>query len=298
MKAAPLSAVILAYNEEVNIRKTLESLSGWVGEIWLVDSGSSDATTRIARGYTENVVDHPYTDHASQWTWALAQLPLAHEWVLLVDSDFVFTPHLRDLITVALDRVDPAVAGFYVMHRYVFRGKPICFGGTKKWWLRVVRRGATAIDRSEMVDFRVIAAGRTERLSGLVLEDNLKEYDIDFWIDKHQKFSSRMAIEEVLRREGALNWAISPNLFGNPDERIVWLKQKWYGLPLYVRPLLYFLYRFFLRLGFLDGVQGAIFHFLQGFWFRLIVDIKMAKIYESLRSGQSTLEDMRRDFLR
>jgi hypothetical protein len=70
-------------------------------------------------------------------------------------------------------------------------------------------------------------------------------------------------------------WAISPSLFGTPDQRILWLKQRWYGMPLYIRPFLYFFYRYVVRCGFLDGKEGFIFHFLQGFWYRLLVDIKL-----------------------
>ena len=66
-----------------------------------------------------------------------------------------------------------------------------------------------------------------------------------------------------------------PSLFGTPDQRILWLKERWYGMPLYVRPFIYFFYRYILRLGFLDGKEGFVFHFLQAFWYRLLVDMNL-----------------------
>ena len=67
-------------------------------------------------------------------------------------------------------------------------------------------------------------------------------------------------------------------IFGAPDRRTAYLKQVWRGLPLYVRPCLYVFYRYVLRLGFLDGKQGFIFHVLQGFWYRLLVDINLDEL--------------------
>src|SRR5512133_1038975 len=67
-------------------------------------------------------------------------------------------------------------------------------------------------------------------------------------------------------------------IFGSPDERVLWMKGIWERLPLYVRPCLYFFYRYVVRLGFLDGRQGFVFHVLQGFWYRLLVDINLEEL--------------------
>lgn len=143
-----------------------------------------------------------------------------------------------------------------------------------------------------MVDFRLVVDGPTGYLSGAILEHNLKEDDIDFWIDKHQKFSTRMAIEEVLRRSGYVRWSISPRLFGTTDEQMAWLKSRWYRMPLFVRPFVYFAYRYFVRLGCLDGLNGFVFHFLQAFWFRLIVDLKMSDIYRRVAAGELSIDQL------
>jgi len=118
-----------------------------------------------------------------------------------------------------------------------------------------------------------------------LIEENHKEDDITFWIDKHNRYASRLAEEDRRRAGHAPARPIAPALFGSPDQRILWLKNLWSRLPLYARPLLYFIYRYFLRLGFLDGKQGFIFHFLQGFWFRLLVDIKLDEARTHAPSG-------------
>ena len=91
-------------------------------------------------------------------------------------------------------------------------------------------------------------------------------------------FPIRLAVEEELRRAKLLKWESKPKYFGNSDERVMWMRDQWLKLPLFVRPFIYFVYRYFIRLGFLDGLGGFLFHFLQGFWLRLIVDWKIRQI--------------------
>jgi hypothetical protein len=101
-----------------------------------------------------------------------------------------------------------------------------------------------------------------------------------------------MAIEEALRRAGRVRWNVHPRLFGNPDERSIWFKSRWYSLPLFVRPLLYFGYRYVWKLGFLEGANGFLFHFLQAFWFRLVVDVKLFDLERQIASGHVKIEDL------
>jgi hypothetical protein len=150
------------------------------------------------------------------------------------------------------------------------------------------------VEGGEFVDFRYKVKGAVGFLRGHILENNVKENSLDFWIDKHQKFASRMAAEEALRRAGRLRWALDARLLGNPDERLIWFKCRWYSLPLFVRPFLYFAYRYVWRRGFLDGRTGLLFHFLQAFWFRLIVDVKLFDLEQRIASGEVSLDDLER----
>jgi hypothetical protein len=170
------------------------------------------------------------------------------------------------------------VNGLFVRRRQIFRGHWIRHGGYyPKWQLKVFRHALTSCDDQEF-DYRYYVEGATGKLRHDILEDNRKEWDIAFWITKHNKFARECAEEEVLRRGGALAWRTRPEVFGNPDQRVLWLKEYWYRLPLYARPFFYFFYRYFIKLGFLDGKQGFIFHFMQAFWFRLLVDIHVEQL--------------------
>jgi hypothetical protein len=108
-----------------------------------------------------------------------------------------------------------------------------------------------------------------------LIEANRKEDDISFWIEKHNWYAKKLAVEEFRRRNGQRHDPISASWTGNPDQRTLRMKMLWLHMPLYLRPFLYFGYRYFLRLGFLDGKEGAIFHFMHAFWFRMLVDINL-----------------------
>jgi glycosyltransferase involved in cell wall biosynthesis len=273
----PITAIVLTHNEEANLEPCLASLAGWVGEVWVVDSGSTDGTLGIAERFGARVAHHPFETHARQWKWALESLPAAHAWVLGLDADQRVTPELaRELAERFATTDGPAgIDGMFVKRRQIFRGKWIRHGGYyPKYLLKLFRRGAVAFDEADLMDHHFYVAGPTARLRHDIVEDNRKERDIAFWIDKHNRYARLHAREERLRRGGAA-WALEPRLTGNPDQRVAWLKQRWYRMPLFVRPALYFVLRYFFQLGFLDGKQGFVFHFLHAFWYRLLVDIHL-----------------------
>jgi hypothetical protein len=102
------------------------------------------------------------------------------------------------------------------------------------------------------------------------------------------RYAEVFAQEEAQRRREGVAWKTTPAFFGTPDQRVLWLKRLFFRLPLYVRPGIYFCYRYFVLLGFLDGKQGAIFHFMQAFWFRLVWDIRLEEILDASPVGQDT----------
>jgi hypothetical protein len=138
------------------------------------------------------------------------------------------------------------------------------------------RTGKGFSDISENMDHRFIVAEPTlVWKQGHILEENLKENEISFWIAKHNRYSDLVAEEEIERMQALRKQTINPNFFGSPNERKAQVKKIWWSLPRYWRPFFYFFYRMIFKLGILDGKNGVIFHFLQGFWFRLVIDIKI-----------------------
>jgi glycosyltransferase involved in cell wall biosynthesis len=276
---APIAAIILTHNEEDNLGPCLASLAGWIGELFVVDSGSTDATRAIAERHGARALDHSFETHARQWLWALGHVPFGHEWVLALDADQRVTPELREEIVTlfagggaALD----GVHGLYLNRRQIFRGRWIRHGGYyPKHLLKLFRRGQVRIDEGDLIDHHFYVTGPTRVLRHDLVEDNAKERDIGFWTDKHNRYATLQARVELSRRGHA---PVAARLWGTPDERTAWMKRLWDRLPLYVRPFLYFVYRYVLRFGFLDGKEGFVFHFLQAFWYRLLVDIKLDEL--------------------
>jgi glycosyltransferase involved in cell wall biosynthesis len=285
----PISIIILTYNEEQNIADCLLNLAGWAGEVFVVDSGSTDGTLGIVEEFGAAIIHHPFETHARQWAWALANVPYTNAWIFGLDADQRVTPELRDELAQLFGECQAQLAGIdglYVKRRQIFRGSWIRHGGYyPKYLLKLFRPGAVQIDERDLIDHHFYVAGRTARLQHDIVEDNRKERDIAFWIAKHNRYATLHAREEQLRRRDSQAWPIRAALFGSPDQRVIWLKSCWYRLPLYIRPFIYFFYRYVLRLGFLDGKQGFIFHFLQGFWYRLLVDIHLDELMRAADHG-------------
>ncbi len=274
--SCPLSVVILTLNEETNLPVCLASVGDWVQQVFVVDAGSSDRTREIAEESGAVVVEHPFETHAAQWRWALENLPIRTDWILALDADQRVTPQLAHelchLDPAALDGVD----GLYINRRQCFRDHWIRHGGYyPKYLLKMFRRGKVVIDPADLVDHHFYIPGPVKKLHHDLIEANKKEDDISFWIEKHNRYATLLAREEFHWRRTLRETAIEPSLIGSPDQKSLALKHLWRRMPLYVRPFLYFVYRYFFRGGFLDGKEGAIFHFLQAFWFRLLVDIKL-----------------------
>lgn len=296
-KPLPITAIVLTFNEEVNIESCLNSVLGWCQEIIVVDSGSTDKTLEICQRYTEHIYEHPFRGFFEQWDWSLKNLPVTHDWVIPLDADHIITEQLKQQIIYVVSHPELSIYGCYGKHQYFFWDVPIR-GFKLHSRLRLFRLSKVYLDHSEKEDVRFITEGKTVVLSGYTYEINNKEYDIDLWIDKHQRYSTIYAIEETLHFYRVLSWSFLPKLFGNPDERNIYFKFFWYRMPLYVRPMLYFLYRYVFRLGFLDGKVGFVYHSLQAFWFRLMVDIKIADLRKKIQTGEVTLEELKKAWSR
>jgi glycosyltransferase involved in cell wall biosynthesis len=279
--AVPLTVLVVTRNEEANLERCLASVQGFADQIFVVDSESSDGTLAIARRFADQVAELPY-DHSRiiPWIfqWGLDHLPIRNSWVLILEADQAPTPALREEMRALLGGPPPRQNGFYIRRRQIFRGRHIRFGGYGgKHLLKLFRRDRSRLDPLEQ-DTRVYVDGEVGKLRAPLEEWNRREDSIQFYLQKHLRYAEAFAREEVLRRSGQAPWKVAPRLFGTPDERVIWLKDRYYRLPLYLRPFLYFTYRYFFLLGILDGKQGMIFHFLQAFWFRLVVDIRLEEL--------------------
>ncbi len=274
ISGASISLIVLTYNEEKNLEHCLNSVKEWAHEIIIVDSFSTDATLDIARQYTNNVYQHPFENQAEQLNWALDNVPVSGDWVLRLDADEMATPELATEISSVLPGLSPDVTGLYIKRRVYFMGRWMRHGGYyPTWLLRAWRKGCARSEERVMDEHMVLLRGSADYLKHDIKEENRK--DLFAWVERQNRYSSR-EVEALLRP--AVQQEIAPSLFGTPVARRRWLKYNVYlRFPPFLRAFLFFLWRYFFQLGFLDGKEGLIFHFLQGCWHRFMLD---AKLYE------------------
>ncbi|MFN3663187.1 glycosyltransferase family 2 protein [Yoonia sp.] len=265
-----VTAIILTRDEALHLPRALASLQGIAARVIVVDSGSTDATMQIARDAGADVWHQPWTNYAQQFNWALDQLDSGTGWVLRLDADEYVTPALAAQISAGL----PDVAGITVGRSMWFQGQPVRFGGLfPARMLRLFRRGQGRVEPRWM-DEHIIVDGPLAHLPGLIIDDNRKP--LDWWIAKHNAYASREVVDMLNQRYGFLPAQSAPQ--GEAGVKR-WVKTRVYArLPGGLRAGLYFLYRYILRLGFLDGRRARAFHVLQGFWYRYLVDAKLAEV--------------------
>lgn len=285
----PYSFIILTYNEEMHLPRLLASIAGLAAETFILDSGSTDDTVSIAEDAGAAVAQHPFKNHPTQWDFALKNFSVKTPWVICLDADQIVTPELYKQLDDFREEEYKDINGIYFNRKNFFKGKWIKHGGYYPFYLlKMIRFGVGFSDINENMDHRLIVPGNTMIWKqGHLLEENLKENKISFWIEKHNKYSDLLAHEELERMLNIRRQITKPRFLGSPDERTAWLKQRWWKMPRYVRPTLYFIYRIVIRLGILDGRTGFIFHFMQAYWFRLVVDIKIEELLKQRENESS-----------
>lgn len=275
-KPALLSVVILTKDEEKNLPHALNSLKPLSPDIFVVDSGSTDRTVEIAKAYGCHVVYHEFESHAAQLNWALGALPIKTPWVMRLDADERLMPQLVEELRVKLPTLGPKITALMLKRRVYFWGKWIRYGGYyPTWLLRIWRRGKAVCEQRWMDEHMVVKEGQPLHLENDIIDENHK--GLSFWINKHNSYSDREVMDLLNEPEK------NEKLEGQALRRR-WLKNKVYRRsPLFLRAMMYWIFRYVMLLGFLDGKAGFVFHFLQGFWYRMLVD---AKLHERIkRSG-------------
>ncbi|MBW4509729.1 MAG: glycosyltransferase family 2 protein [Scytonematopsis contorta HA4267-MV1] len=271
-----VSVIILTKNEAANLPTCLASLQALNAEIFIVDSGSSDETVNIALQSGCRVFNNPFQNHATQINWALENLPITTPWIMRLDADERLTPELIKELQKTLPQTPKDITGYQVKRRVFFMGRWIRHGGYyPTWLLRVWRTGMGTCEQRWMDEHIILSQGKIANLKHDIIDENKK--GLSFWTEKHNRYTDRELKDILGLTAEEQDKLLKENQFSQASQRR-WVKKNLYGhSPLFLRALIYFLMRYVIGLGFLDGMEGLIFHFLQGFWYRFLVD---AKIYE------------------
>ncbi|GHD14217.1 glycosyltransferase family 2 protein [Tianweitania populi] len=272
----PITVVILTFNEALHIRRCLERIRPLVQRMVVVDSFSTDDTPALARACGAEVMQRRWLNYADQFQWALDHAGIDTEWVLRLDADEYLEPALIDEIRSRLAGLPTEVTGVSFRRKVIFRGRWIRFGGFYPTiLLRLWRHGAGRIESRWMDEHVVLQRGRSVTFGHDFVDENIN--DISWWTDKHNSYATRQMIDFVAQEQPlfARDQALESGQSGQARLKRLLKVHLFARMPLYLRGTLYFLFRYFILLGFLDGRQGFLFHFLQGWWNWMLVDAKI-----------------------
>lgn len=257
-----ITVIILARNEEKNIEASVKSAKQIANRVIVVDSGSTDKTVELAEKCGADTCFHEWEGHAAQFNWALDNCNINTTWVFRLDADERISKELAS--EIAQKTKHSQADGYEMRWRVYFMGKWIKHGGTHKpYFLRLFRYGKGRVE-NRLMDEHIIVEGTVERLN-----EDLIHYDykgLDTWLNKHIMYSNL-----ELRMYDAQREMSGGNVLQKKKRGI------YYRLPLFLRARIYYWYRYYGQLGFMDGKEGKIYIYFQAYWYRFLVD---AKIYE------------------
>lgn len=290
-----LTVVILTCNEELHIERAISSVKDFASHILVVDSGSTDHTIELAEAAGAIVLRNPWQNYATQMNWAFARVPKNTEWIMRLDADEVVSKELSTEVLERMPMLSDEIAGVYVARRMKFMGGEIRRGGL--FPIRVLRfvRYKRGFCESRWMDEHLICDGPTIDFSGELVDDNLKP--LSWWVEKHNSYASREVVDLLNLEFGFFPHETIGSLgTGKQDHFKRWIKEKVYArIPLGLRAGAYFFYRFFIRFGFLDTIEGRRFHVLQGFWYRYLVDVKLQEVRTEMdREGVNVVAAIKR----
>lgn len=277
---ADITAIVLTKNEEKNITDCLESVKGVVKHIIIVDGFSTDKTCEIAKSYGAEVFEFEHISYAADFTYGVKQAGMRTKWIFRLDADERLTPEgAAELEKICNENGNTDVNGIEIRYKKFFLGKSLNHGGASIKKLAVFKAGMGEIENKLADEHIFIYSGRTIEMRNEALHYDFK--GLDSWTAKHNIYSTR-EMEDYLSKKTQVD--SSKGNFSREDRIKTFFKQKvYYALPAGLRCKLYYWFRYYIQLGFLDGREGKIYAFLQAYWYRYLVD---AKIYEKMNSSE------------
>ncbi|MDD3265794.1 MAG: glycosyltransferase family 2 protein [Burkholderiales bacterium] len=266
-------AIVMTFNEEIHIKRCLEKLQGIATDILLIDSFSTDKTVEIANSLGAKVLQNTWVNYSQQFQYGMQNLPADTDWVMRIDADEYLSDDFAIDIKEKLSSLSTDITGIYCSLRRVFLGKIIQHGAVNIKMLRLWRHGYGKME-TRWMDEHIQLTGNTATFRGYIIDHNLNS--LTWWVNKHNNYSSREVVDILNKKYGLIT--TSGLSMKAPFGVKRFIKENIYNkLPCGIRAFFYFCFRYIFAGGFLDGFAGLAFHFLQGFWYRFLVD---AKLYE------------------
>lgn len=269
-----ITAIILTKNEEVNIERCIQSIKNIVDRIVVVDSGSTDRTIELAECMGAEIYQHPFKNYAAQFNWALDNTNISTTWVYRIDADECVTEDLADeIVNECKIHHDDDVTAFLMKHKLYFLGRYLTHGGAYPFIkITIFKPQFARFEEREMGEHVVPQTGRCLQLKNDCLHYDSK--NLNAFIDKHNWYATREVADYYERKDSLEKQA---SLYEVAEKTKKLRDGFYYKLPKFFRARVYFWYRYYFKLGFLDGQAGKIYAWMQAYMYRYIVD---AKIYE------------------
>lgn len=275
-----VTVVILTKNEQVNLPDCLRSIEGFARRALVVDSGSTDETVEIARSMGADVLEHPFENYARQFNWALDHGNITTKWTFRLDADERLTPQLcQELEALAAEHDGDDVNGVTMEAWLYFMGRKIRHGCHNKRKLMLFKTGIGRIEDRKMDEHTVLLHGTSVYAKNRFIHYDFK--DMTHWINKMNWYATREMQDYYEFLQG------KSTALAQGDAAISGTRKKkfgfYYKFPLFFRAWLLFIYYYVFQLGFLDGREGFVYHYMYHRWYRTLVD---AKILEQHITGK------------
>lgn len=291
-----IAVVILTFNEAIHIGRAIDSIRSFCKEIFIIDSFSTDDTVEISKSAGAIVLQNKFVNQSKQFSWGLNNAPITANWIMRLDADEIVEPELADEIRQKLTSLPADVAGINLDRRHVFMGRWIRYGGRfPLTMLRIWRRGHGRIENRWMDEHIVVSGGRTIKFSGHFSDVNLN--NLTYFTAKHNAYATREAIDVLIKKYCLMPTEEHLSADSASVQAAIkrWIKEKIFNrIPFGVSSLLYFLFRYIIQFGFLDGKPGLIYHYLQAYWYRFLVGAKVSEFERELAELSTSEDRLRR----
>lgn len=272
-----VTVIILTFNEEQHIKRCLENVNQLAKKVYVIDSFSTDNTVAVAESMGATVVQHKWPgNQAEQFNWGLQNIKIDTEWIFRLDADEYLLPELIEELHTRVPSLDENITGITFKRRHIFLSRWMKRGTYPVMILRMFRTGKAVCEQRLMDEHIELLQGESITFENDFVDENLN--NLSWWANKHVGYAVREAAELL---------DIEYNITGNDSgerhlsEKTLQkrkLKLKYAKKPLFWRSFAYFIYRYFLKMAFLEGKEGFLWSFMQGWWYRTLVDAKILEI--------------------
>ena len=272
-----ISVIILTFNESKHIKRAINSVSALSDDIIIVDSYSIDKTIEISKKLKTKVFKNKFINQAQQFNWALNNIKIKNNWILRLDADEYLSKELIIEIKKKLPEINlnKEINGICLIRKQFFLRKLIRFGGRGKLiMLRLFRKNYGICENRLMDEHIMIKKGKILKFKNFFYDDNFN--NLEYFKEKHERYAKREAKQYLIDQNNKRK-----SIFKYNTRTIIkkfLINNIYYKIPYQISSMLYFLIRYIFLLGFLDGINGLKYHYIQGFWYRYLVGKNLIKL--------------------